>query len=356
MKTILHKFRTFSFVFFASCLSVSAQQYVNGTLSTGPISYSGVLAPAGYTWSETQHDIGNTTITNGREGTSICYGSFVTRNRSADDFVVPQGQIWDINNFEIFAYDADFNTSPDIMPLTSLGIEIWNGPPQLASSTKLFGNLENNVLDLSNSGEAMMYSIGDSTFPPFGSTDLKRKIWKIRGNIDVTLPAGTYWVTFQGYNAVNEHSINIPLCKYPGSRGRATNATGIFLSYDSTWYYLNDLGWPYVSSNPQVPQDLPFTVNYDLTLSNPEVAAIEHISIYPNPVQNEVEVNWSDWNITMKSIVITDIRGVRVNTTSVNNTVDKTVSIDLSGLPKGFYFLRATDSSNQTVIRKIVME
>ena len=110
------------FLFFtlATLLQVQAQQYVNGPLSTGAISNSGVAAPPGTTWSELQNDAGNLTVTNTEEGFWI---GNVFRNKLADDFVVPAGQLWDIHNFEFYVYKTDITFTT--LPVTSLGIEIW---------------------------------------------------------------------------------------------------------------------------------------------------------------------------------------------------------------------------------------
>ena len=88
-------------VFLLLTYTTFSQQYVNGNLSTGTVSNSGVTAPAGYTWSELQSNVGEPSITNSRDGIPIDYGQN-NKNLFADDFVIPVGQTWNINNFEFF--------------------------------------------------------------------------------------------------------------------------------------------------------------------------------------------------------------------------------------------------------------
>ena len=61
-------------VFLLLSYTTFSQQYVNGNLSTGTVSNSGVTAPAGYTWSELQSNVGEPSITNSRDGIPIDYG------------------------------------------------------------------------------------------------------------------------------------------------------------------------------------------------------------------------------------------------------------------------------------------
>src|SRR4051794_15870819 len=76
--------------------TIHAQTYVNGNLSTGATSKSGVAAPAGYTWSEVQNNAGVTTVSNTVSGFTTSISSELS---VADDFTVPAGPNWDITKF-----------------------------------------------------------------------------------------------------------------------------------------------------------------------------------------------------------------------------------------------------------------
>ena len=143
---------------FSYCFMCYSQQYVNGNLSTGPISNSGVLAPAGYTWSEEQSDFGVPSITNVQEGFQL--GDYYI-NKFADDFTVPNGETWNIQNFQFYVFN---NVPTNPLPVDALRIEIWDGIPEAIGSNKLYGDLTTNLIDIANSGEAYMYDILNSNF------------------------------------------------------------------------------------------------------------------------------------------------------------------------------------------------
>ena len=73
--------------------SLTAQQYINGNLSTGATSSNGQAAPAGFNWSEVQ--LGNNTA---GFGASIA-GNFTL----ADDFTVPAGT-WSLSKITFFIH------------------------------------------------------------------------------------------------------------------------------------------------------------------------------------------------------------------------------------------------------------
>jgi len=165
-----------------SLSSFSQLQYVNGNLSTGAVSNSGVTAPTGYTWSELQSNVGEPTVTNTQEGYPIDYGVNL-RHLLADDFIVPTGQTWNISSFEFYVFCDGAVT----LPVTELGIEIWNGDPSLGLSTKLYGNVTNNTLDVVNSGDALMYSIRNTGYNSGGLGSGPASLNKKYGKLEVIL-------------------------------------------------------------------------------------------------------------------------------------------------------------------------
>jgi hypothetical protein len=343
-------------VFLLLSYTTFSQQYVNGNLSTGTVSNSGVTAPAGYTWSELQSNVGEPSITNSRDGIPIDYGQN-NKNLFADDFVIPVGQTWNINNFEFFVI-KDLSST---LPITELGIEIWNADPSLSSSVKLHGDITLNSFDASNSGDALMYHIRNtsSSLGNFaGTANSSNKIWKIRGNFSLSLSSGTYWIVFQPrFNISSSLPVMVPLNRYPGSRGYATNSNSRFYQNapgEILWSSIFDGGYP--SSSPDIPQDYPFKINYTLTLNNSEVTN-SFFKLYPNPTKDQFTIQTdAAQSVLPQTAVLYDIRGLKVFETKINAIENNSFTIDISSLNKGIYFVKLLDSDKVIYTNKIIKE
>jgi len=161
--------------------SLTAQQYINGNLSTGATSSNGQAAPAGFNWSEVQ--LGNN---------SAGFSASIANNFAlADDFTVPAGT-WSLSKITFFAYSTGYAGTTS--PFTDVRVRIFNTDPSVGNPTPVFGDLTTNRLAASSS--ANLYRIFNAT--P-GTT---RQIWKIEANVSTVLTAGTYWVEWQVGNAL----------------------------------------------------------------------------------------------------------------------------------------------------------
>jgi subtilisin-like proprotein convertase family protein len=166
------------FFSFLTNLSVQAQQYVNGNLSTGATSSNGTAAPAGYEWSEVQ--TGNV---------NAGFGSSIANSLSlADDFTVPTGGgNWTVSKVTLYAYSTNYTGTAS--PFTDLRLQIFNTDPSVGSPAPIFGDLTTNRL--SNSSATNLYRIFNAT------TGTTRLVWKLEANISVVLPPGNYWMEWQ---------------------------------------------------------------------------------------------------------------------------------------------------------------
>ena len=247
--------------------NASAQIYTNGPLSTGATAEVGTAAPAGTTWSELQHDTGNTTVANGSAGIS---GStqVATQFRLADDFTVPVGQNWTITAVETFAYKTGSAATPS--PFTAATLQIWSGRPGDVGSTVLCGDTTTNVL--ASSTDSLMFRLFNSVVPntsnPPGTT---RRIWRNR----LTVPAacsgamfftpGTYWLDFATTDsAAGAHFY--PNVTVAGSRTPpGTPNSRQFVSTAGVWADVLDTGTPVTP--PSIPQEFPFLLFGTLPVS-----------------------------------------------------------------------------------------
>src|SRR5215212_12081917 len=99
---LMHRFLLCLFIAICFFPIVNAQTYVNGNLSTGATAENGTAAPAGYTWSEVQHNTGDLTVANNTIGVSGT-GAFSV----ADDFIVPAGG-WNLTKLTVYGYSTNY--------------------------------------------------------------------------------------------------------------------------------------------------------------------------------------------------------------------------------------------------------
>jgi hypothetical protein len=227
--------------------------YKNGILSTGNVSNSGVTAPAGYNWSEAQHTTGNTSLSNVLLGIACYYDAF-SNYKSADDFIVPVGQTWNISKVSVYAFAGSGTTNP----FDVLRIQLWKGNPSVAGSVLVAGDLTTNVL--SSSIDSMTYAIQNSAVPAPGVTPATSiPIWKLTANITATLQPGNYWLVWQTHTSTGTSGFSPPV-KIKGLRGLPGWNAIVYSSSITAWQAAFDTGIPFTP--PTIPQDLPFEIVY----------------------------------------------------------------------------------------------
>lgn len=140
--------------------------YTNGNLGTGATSESGVAAPAGFSWSEVQHNTGNTTEAN----TTLGFGGTQGSNRLADDFTVPAGTGWTVTSVNLYSYQTGVTGPPS--PFTAYTLQIWGPcaaglrPGDVGCTTIAFGDTTTNRM--ASTTDSTLLRISNSTVPPPG--------------------------------------------------------------------------------------------------------------------------------------------------------------------------------------------
>lgn len=334
-------------------MAEAQQIYSNGPLSTGTTSNSGVVASTGYTWSELQSESGNTTEANSLAGAGGIYtADEVNSVINTDDFIVPVGQVWNVNSVDIFVYQTTYMGT--VPPVDQMRVQIFNGDPQFGG-VPVAGNLTTNVIDLPNSNDAQMFRIFNTTTPAPGiAIGSVRKIWKVRGTITATLPSGTYWVVYQLHSTNDDRSF-FPPVTIPGTRGLAgwnakqnvlaSNAPGQQLG----WASLIDDGTP--TTAPDFPLDFPFVINGTVALGVNENSLQANVLVYPNPVRNTLSIAVPT-DIVIQSYEICDNSGRVVKSLQSLNPV---LEINVADLSTGNYFLKL-QSDNGVATKKFIKE
>lgn len=157
--------------------------------------------------------------------------------RVADDFVIPAGQTWTIQDFICYAYQTGSTTTSTI---TAVNVRIWNGQPGVG--TVVFGDTVTNRMSATTWSNAYRYS---DTSP--GTT---RPIMKQTVTLGVTLGEGHYWIDWQLAGSLASGPWAPPIT----ITGQAT--TGDALQFiTGAWNPIIDNG------TAQTPQGLPFILN-----------------------------------------------------------------------------------------------
>lgn len=349
----LLKLFCFSFVVLSVNYSV-AQLYSNGLLATGTVATDGFVAPTGYSWSELQNNTGNNSQVNATSGLPGYYYADGSLNYAlADDFIVPEGQIWSITSFDFFCYEPIYSGS--VPPINQLKIRLYNSDPSLPSSTPIAGDLTTNVYDATNSENAFVYRIFNATVPSPQQPNFSRKVFKVRGNLNSTLPAGHYWVEFQ-VHATDNTEIFFPPVTVLGSRTVAganskINVIASFFPSDVLGWGNNlDSGIP--TSAPDVTLALPFLVNGTSSLNADSYDYDKAILLAPNPVKDNLTI-MAKPDLLINSIEVLDLNSRLLSTDNVSQSVD--CQLDLGWLPEGLYWVKIFTNQG-TYIQKIIKE
>jgi hypothetical protein len=113
--------------------------------------------------------------------------STATAFRIADNFTVPPGGGWQINQITFFGYQTGSTTTPTF---NTARVQIWNGPPN-AGGVVIFGDTTTNRF--ASAAFSNTYRDLDTATCPAAQT---RPIMAVTANVATTLPPGNYWVDF----------------------------------------------------------------------------------------------------------------------------------------------------------------
>nr|WP_314498369.1 hypothetical protein [uncultured Chryseobacterium sp.] len=202
-------------------------------MSTGNTSVAGTSAPAGFTWSEVK----TPQSTWGLNGT-------ITDRMLADDFQIPAGEKWNIQNFYFYAYQTGFSGST--FPISEFYFEIYASDPSVTGAVKVYGDTVSNRYG--SAEETKWYRILQGQ-----QDNTTRKIYKMKVNApDLNLTAGTYWIKWGSKASSGSHFYP----QLPHDAAKLNNAQQYIVS-SSTWVNLEDGGqrvsFPFEISGTKLP-------------------------------------------------------------------------------------------------------
>jgi len=153
-------------------------------------------------------------------------------------------------------------------------------------------------------------------------------------------------VAFTTTDANGDYSFsNLPNGTYtvhPENLGDATTAASVTI--DATNVSQNAISFERSNTNKTI-TPLPNAI------ANVAAQALT-FSVFPNPANNVVNINWAEYSNDLASVVITDISGKKVMSAQVSMNAD--ASVNVSELQTGFYFMSVVTESASTAQKLII--
>ena len=147
----------------------------------------------------------------------------------ADDFTVPAGQSWYIDEMTFYPYQS--GVTDTMSTITGLYVQIWSGYPDSAGSTVVWGSPDFNVLKSSVWSGCYRTNAGDT------ATAYTRPIMSTTCDVKQPFQAGTYWVEFAAEGSMASGPYAVPI----DTLGVLVTGNGIqYNPNDSTWSAVHD--------------------------------------------------------------------------------------------------------------------
>jgi hypothetical protein len=170
-------------------------------------------------------------------GTTILGFSFSRPNFGlADDFTVPAGETWTLEQATFWGYQTDAL----MVTITNIGVQIWDGPPGAPGSSVVAGDISANCLNTATLTNIFRASTANMF-------ECRRQLQEVVCDLPATLSAGTYWIEA---TVVGDSAFGGPFMPPVKFLGRATKPFPNALQRTST-------GWGDLSE----PQELPFLLH-----------------------------------------------------------------------------------------------
>lgn len=149
--------------------------------------------------------------------------------RLADNFTVPAGG-WAVQQVNVFGYQTQAAPGGStVSPFTGGTLRIWNGPPNVAGSTVVFGNDTTNRM--SSTGFSGAWRVSNTTL-----TNVQRPISRASLAVGQVLQPGTYWIDYSVTVAAGT-----AFCP-PNNTNSAANNALQFNVATTTWVAVTDGG------------------------------------------------------------------------------------------------------------------
>lgn len=255
----------------------------------------------------------------------------------AEDFTVPAGQTWNIDQVTLYGYQTGSGNVPSI---SDINLQIRNGS---VSGPSLFG--DTSINRLTSIAFTNIYKV-DTTASEGGVTSTQRPIMQLKVKITptLTLTSGTYWMI---WGASGNIAFTGPWCppKVLPNRSNPASQNGMQLA-GGVWKAAKD------SASAATQQN----VGFNFILHGPSYAGIGDVSkmdanlqLMPNPVKNSGTISFKITERGIVSVLIYDLTGKMVLKVLNEelNAGDHQVSFNTENLVSGNYFYELQTSNGK---------
>lgn len=223
--------------------------YINKILATGTTSSTGLVAPPGMQFSEIKPSL--------NYGMNCFYLNFQENARFtiSDDFIIPQNEIWNINTISFFVINPDPVSTN--FPVKNIAIEIYDGNPDLASSKKLYGDLDTNLFK--SATPTNTYRITNETTNVLDAAN-SSLIYQVETALpgSLNLKGGHYWYKMTSkFNYGEDWSCYIP--RLPAAGNDTTTFNAYFKNLKTGDLFKTDNGL-YDGSTTPINYETPFQI------------------------------------------------------------------------------------------------
>jgi Secretion system C-terminal sorting domain len=158
------------------------------------------------------------------------------------------------------------------------------------------------------------------------------------GTITLQLPSAVGWTGFFVFTSCAGIGSAPYACNCSSAPGNRT-ISNMPVTAGQT-YYIVISSWP-------SPQTIAYTLNVEqTTLENNEVDQPKSLTLYPNPVRQEL---FLETNMSIKNVSIITVNGQRLSAKLSDNS-----SINVEGLSAGFYMLEMTTEEGLTLHKNFI--
>lgn len=256
----------------------------NAGVATGATTLSGISSPPGFVWSEVAND--SPTTANASAGFSGHRSGSTGAFRLADDFVVPAGYTFDIDNVLLWCYRS--GSLPGDVTVDEVNLRIWNGRPEEEGSAVIFGDTSTDrLVEYANTN---IYRVFNSVVDPDGGGPLEppppstsRLVRQLTVAADITLGPGEYWLDWQFVSA-SPTAVFAPMLTAPGVRATPGANARQFVPGSTSppappgWQDVIDTGSP--ASAPDVVQGAPFILKGEYTPEPASLALLACVGLF----------------------------------------------------------------------------
>lgn len=246
---------------------------------------------------------------------------------NADNFTVPEGEIWSVNGFTVFSWQTGSTLQST---LEYLDFKVWDKSPDQGDAQLLYDFSDQNML--SGSRWTGTYRVADNNL-----TNAERPVMYSASVLSeqqtMVLNAGNYWIGWSGLGSMSNQGTYVPPITIVGE---TTTGDAMHLGY---------LGWvPWTDDGTVTVQGMPFGL-----FGSKIITSVDNLylsaDIYPTLVSDILTIDIDKSGL----MTIYNVAGVKM----IEQQLVGAGKIDVSHLKPGLYIVKII-SENIGITRKII--